>query len=317
MEAFVIDAFGDTPVLREVPAPAPGPGQLQIKVRAAGINPLDWKIADGELAKSGADFSFPLTLGFDVAGTVTALGEDADTFAVGDEVFGMVWPGSFQHGSFARTMLAPADTALAPRPDSLDPVAAAALPMTGGTALAALDTLHLQRGQTLLVVGATGGVGSYALQMAAARGAHVIAVAAAADHAYARELGADETIDHKTTDVADAVRAAHPDGIDAVLDLAGNREAVNGRIAPLLREGGRLLSTVFAADVDALAARKISAANFFYHASPADMTALADQVTSGALRVAETTTYPLTSIADAYTASTSGHVRGKLVVTVD
>lgn len=106
MRAYVIDAFGDTPALREVPVPDPGPGEVQIRVRAAGINPLDFKTAAGELAGSGAEFSFPLTLGFDVAGMVTAAGAGAD-FAVGDEVFGLVWPRSFEHGSFAEYMTAP------------------------------------------------------------------------------------------------------------------------------------------------------------------------------------------------------------------
>ncbi|MFD4916736.1 NADP-dependent oxidoreductase [Streptomyces virginiae] len=314
MRAYVIDAFGDTPALREVPVPDPGPGEVQIRVRAAGVNPLDFKTAGGELAGSGAEFSFPLTLGFDVAGMVTATGEGAD-FAVGDEVFGLVWPRSFEHGSFAEYMTAPRQAALAHRPEGLDPVAAAALPMTGGTAQSAVDWLGLTEGEKLLVVGATGGVGSYALQMATDRGAHVIAVASAADHAYARSLGAAETIDHRTTDVADAVRAAHPDGIDAVIDLADNAETVSTRIAPLLRDGGRLLSTVFATDPDALAARGIRAVNFAYRATGEDMARLATGVTAGGLRVAEIRNYPLASIDEARTALLNGHVRGKLVIT--
>ncbi|WP_030774768.1 MULTISPECIES: NADP-dependent oxidoreductase [unclassified Streptomyces] len=314
MRAYVIDAFGDTPSLREVPVPDPGPGEVQIRVRAAGVNPLDFKTAGGELAGSGAEFSFPLTLGFDVAGTVTAAGEGAD-FTVGDEVFGLVWPRSFAHGSFAEYMTAPRQAALALRPEGLDPVAAAALPMTGGTAQSVVDWLGLTEGEKLLVVGATGGVGSYALQMAADRGAHVIAVAAAADHEYARSLGAAEAIDHRTTDVADAVRAAHPDGIDAVVDLADDAETVSTRIAPLLRDGGRLLSTVFATDPDALAARGVRAVNFAYRATGEDMARLATAVTAGGLRVAETRDYPLASIDEARTALLHGHVRGKLVVT--
>ncbi|MFE5808655.1 NADP-dependent oxidoreductase [Streptomyces sp. NPDC056491] len=314
MRAYVIDAFGDTPALREVPVPDPKPGEVQIKVRAAGLNPLDFKVVGGELANSGAEFSFPLTLGFDVAGTVTAVGEGAG-FAVGDEVFGLVWPSSFEHGSFAEYMTAPGHAALAHRPEGLDPAAAAALPMTGGTAQSAVDWLGLTEGEKLLVVGATGGVGSYALQMAAGRGAHVIAVAATADHEYARSLGAAEVIDHRTTDVADAVRSAHPDGIDAVIDLADDAETVATRIAPLLRDGGRLLSTVFATDPDALAARGIRAVNFAYRATGEDMARLVVGVTAGGLRVAETRSYPLASIGEARTAFLDGHVRGKLVIT--
>ncbi|MEV6580384.1 NADP-dependent oxidoreductase [Streptomyces sp. NPDC051582] len=229
----------------------------------------------------------------------------------------MAWPHTFRHGSFAEYMTAPQDAALAPRPGGLDPVSAAALPMTGGTALATLAWLDLKAGETLLIVGATGGVGSYAIQLAAAAGVHVIATAAAEDQGYARGLGAAETIDHRTTDPARAVAAAHPDGIDAVLDLAGTAEALNVRLAPLLRPGARVVSTVFSADPEALAARDVKAVNFFYRATPADMTRLADLVTTGKLRVADTTSYPLSHIADAHSASTTGHVRGKLVITSD
>lgn len=117
------------------------------------------------------------------------------------------------------------------------------------------------------MVGATGGVGSYVLQLATARGVQVIAVAAGEDHDYARGLGAAEVIDYRTDDVADAVRAAHPDGVDAVLDLVDGREVVMEKIAPRVRDGGRLATTVFAADPDALARRGVRAINFVYQAT--------------------------------------------------
>ncbi|MGA4960309.1 NADP-dependent oxidoreductase [Streptomyces lavendulocolor] len=320
MRAFAIDSFGRTPQLKELPVPEPGPGEVQIRVRAAAVNPIDWKVAAGALARPDADFPFPFTLGFDVAGQVTAAGEGA-AFAVGEEVFGMRRPGTLAqqpHGSYAEYMTASADTvALAARPEGLDAASAAALAMTGGTALALTRWLHLARGETLLVVGATGGVGSYVLQLAAARGVHVIAVAAGEDHDYARALGAAEVIDYRTSDVAGAVRVTHPDGVDAVLDLVDGREVVMGRIAPLVRDGGRLATTVFAADPDALAARGVRAINFNYQATDEDMAELAELATSGALKVAETTTFKLAAMDEAYAASTSGHVRGKLVVTTD
>ncbi|MFJ6722400.1 NADP-dependent oxidoreductase [Streptomyces sp. NPDC091259] len=320
MHAFAIDAFGQTPQLQDLPVPEPGPGQVQIKVRAAAVNPIDWKLAAGALAPPGVDFPFPYTLGFDVAGQVSAAGEGAP-FEVGQEVFGMRRPGAaagHPHGSYAEYMTASADSvALAVRPDGLDPASAAALAMTGGTALALTRWLDLAEGEVLLVVGATGGVGSYVLQLAAARGVHVIAVAAGEDHDYARALGAAEVIDYRTSDVADAVRATHPDGIDAVLDLVDSRDIVTEKIAPLVREGGRLATTVFAADPDALAERGVRAVNFNYQATDQDMAELAHLAGSGALKIAETTTFPLTAMDEAYTASTSGHVRGKLVITTD
>ncbi|MFJ5549130.1 NADP-dependent oxidoreductase [Streptomyces sp. NPDC093225] len=318
MRAFAIDSFGQTPQLKDLPVPEPGPGEVQIEVRAASVNPIDWKVAAGAFASPGVTFPFPQTLGFDFAGRVSAVGDGA-AFEVGQEVFGMrlpTAPASNPHGSYAEYMTASPETAaLGVRPADLDPVAAAALPMTGGTALGLIDWLDPAEGESLLVVGATGGVGSYALQLAAARGARVIAVAAGEDHDYARSLGAGEVIDHRTTDVADAVRAAHPQGVDAVLDLADDREVLMGRIAPLVRDGGRLATTVFAADPDALAARGVRAVNFGYRATDRDMAELAGLVTAGTLRVPRTTTYPLSAMQEAHTAATTGHVRGKLVVT--
>ncbi|MEV7547508.1 NADP-dependent oxidoreductase [Streptomyces sp. NPDC089915] len=320
MRAFAIDAFGETPRLRDLPRPEPGRGEVQIRVGAASVNPLDWKVAAGALAAAGAVFPFPLTLGSDFSGRVTAAGEGA-AWEVGQEVFGMRLPGAAEHdphGSYAEYLTAsPQTAALAVRPEGLDEVSAAALPMTGGTALALTRWLEPAEGETLLVVGAAGGVGSYAVQLAAARGCHVIAVAAGDDHAYVRSLGAREAVDHRTADVAEAVRAAHPGGVDAVLDLADDRETLMTRIAPLVRDGGRLATTVFAADPDALAARGVRAVNFGYRATDGDMAELAALVTSGALHVAQTTTFPLTAMGEAHTTSTTGHVRGKLVITTD
>ncbi|MEU1013435.1 NADP-dependent oxidoreductase [Streptomyces sp. NPDC005890] len=320
MRAFVIDSFGQTPHLRDLSVPEPGPGEVQIKVRTVAVNPIDWKVVAGALARPGADFPFPYTLGFDLAGQVTAAGEGA-AFEVGQEVFGMRRPGTaaqHPHGSYAEYMTASADTvALAVRPDGLDAASAAALPMTGGTALALTRWLELPEGETLLVVGASGGVGSYVLQLAAARGVRVIAVAAGEDHDYARGLGAAEVIDYRSEDVADVVRTAHPAGVDAVLDLVDSRDVVTQKIAPLVRDGGRLATTVFAADPDALAAQGGRAINFNYQATDQDMAELAELATSGGLKVAETTIFMLAAMDEAYAASTSGHVRGELVITTD
>ncbi|MGW7104099.1 NADP-dependent oxidoreductase [Streptomyces sp. NPDC054838] len=320
MYAFAVEAFGEPPALRELPVPEPGPGEVLIKVRAASVNPIDWKIASGQFARPGVAFTFPLVLGFDVAGQVTAAGAGAP-FEVGAEVFGMRRPATVAghpYGSYAWYMTASAETAaLADRPEGLDVLSAAALPMTGGTALALTRWLDPREGETLLVVGAAGGVGSFAVQLAAARGARVIAVAAAGDHAYVRDLGAAETVDYHTVDVARAVRAAHPGGVDAALDLVDGRDDVAGRIAPLVRDGGRLASTIFAADPDALAALGVRAVNFDYDATAGDMAELARLVTSGRLRVAETTTYPFSAMGEVYAASTAGHVRGKLTVSTE
>ncbi|WP_420710964.1 zinc-binding dehydrogenase, partial [Streptomyces sp. NRRL S-118] len=160
---------------------------------------------------------------------------------VGQEVFGMRRPATVAgqpHGSYAEYMTASRDTAaLAVRPEGLDAASAAALPMTGGTALALTRWLELSEGETFLVVGATGGVGPCVLQPAAAHGVHVIAAAPGEDHDYARTLGAAEAIDYRTGDAAQAVRAAHPEGVDGVLDLVDSRDVVTRTSAPLVRDG--------------------------------------------------------------------------------
>jgi NADPH2:quinone reductase len=175
MQAIAIDQFGQSAELHDIPVPAPGPGEIQVRMHAAGINPLDWKVAGGMLRAIGAEAKFPLTLGFDGAGTVERFGDGVTRFAVGDEVFGLVWPIVFEHGTFAEYFIASEHAALAAKPSGLSFAQAAALPMPASAALTALDTLAVSPGDTLLVVGATGGVGSYAVQLAKARDIGVIA----------------------------------------------------------------------------------------------------------------------------------------------
>ncbi|WP_190823628.1 NADP-dependent oxidoreductase [Saccharopolyspora pogona] len=179
MRAIGIERFGDTPELKELPVPEPGSGQVQIAIDAAAINPLDMVVASGALAAFG-DFRFPLTLGMDGAGTVTAVGDGVTEFGVGDRVFGQFWSQPLQSGTFAEVSVVqavPAFGALATIPDELPSHLAAALPTSGMTALGALDHMQVSEGGTLLVIGATGGVGTFAVQAAAARGIRVIATA--------------------------------------------------------------------------------------------------------------------------------------------
>jgi NADPH:quinone reductase-like Zn-dependent oxidoreductase len=311
MRAFAIDRFGEPGSLRDLPIPEPGPGELLVRVRAAGVNPLDWKIREG--AKIAAAIRFPLVLGQDAAGVVEKIGDDVTPFAAGDEVFGAFWlAGSY--AQYIRASLSAA--AVARKPASIDFVHAAALPTPALAALACLDAAAVKDGQTVLIVGATGGVGSYAIQIAARRGARVIATASGDGAAHVRRLGAAEVIDHRRSDVVAVVKATHPEGIDAVVDVVSDRAAL-GRMADALRAGGRLATTIHAADEAALAKRGIHATNVDVLATTQGLDEIARLVDGAAITVPLERTYPLTDAARALAESKAGHVRGKVVLTID
>lgn len=177
MRAVAVSEFGATPEIMELPVPEPGPGQVQVRMRAAGLNPFDWKVADGVLGGK-VRHRFPLVLGGDGAGEVAALGGGVTGFAVGDLVFGLFMRLRDGGGSYGEYAVADA-VGLARIPDGVAVTDAAALPMAGTTALNLVAEAGVARGQTVLVVGATGGVGTFVVQLAAARGAHVIATAPA------------------------------------------------------------------------------------------------------------------------------------------
>lgn len=210
MRAARFSRFGGPDVLElvDLPAPRPGPGQVRIAVRAAGVNPSDWKKRAGLM-----DEELPQTLGYEAAGIVDALGEGVTDAAVGDRVFGFCAEGAAQAESAVLSYYAPI-------PPSLDFAGAAALPAAVETATRALDQLGVGSGGTLLVNGASGSIGSAAVQFAAARGAQVIGTASPANHAYLRSLGAVPVA--YGDGLVERVRALAPDGVDLALDVAGS-----------------------------------------------------------------------------------------------
>lgn len=280
MRAITVTEYGAAPALTEVPDPRPGPGQVLIKIEAAGINPMDRTIANGGF-KEMMPASFPLILGADLAGVVEAVGESAGRFPPGEQVFGqlMIAPlGST--GTYAEQVAAAEDAPLARVPAGLEPSVAASLPTPGVTALEIVESLEPLAGKTVLMVGAAGAVGSFATQLAADAGAHVIAVArASADHRM-RDYGAAQTLDHTAVSVPDAVRETHPDGIDAVVDVASDAEAFAG-LASLVRPGGTALTTRYVADTEGLASREVVGVNFQVNMSSGSLEQLADAVVSG------------------------------------
>src|SRR5215217_2445045 len=245
MRTIAEEKFGGPIALMELPVPEIGRGEVLIRVRAAGVNPFDWKVADGVL-EGERKHRFPLILGFDAAGVVERVGDEVTGLAEGDEVYGYLFKPVVGEGAYAEYVSAPASI-VAKKPESVGFAEAAALPTPGLAAMDLVDAVNLGEGETVLIVGATGGVGSYAVQLAARRGARVIATARRENEAFARELGAVETIDHTTEDLVESVLVDHPHGIEAVVHVVSDREAL-GRLAGPVKKGGSVPTSVYPAD---------------------------------------------------------------------
>ena len=314
MRAIAEETFGGPIALIDLPTPEIGAGEVLIRVRAAGVNPFDWKVAEGAL-KDQMKHRFPLILGFDAAGVIESVGADVTELAEGDEVYGYLFKPVIGEGTYAEYVSAPV-TIVAKKPATVGFAEAAALPTPGLTAMNLVDAVDTKDGETILIVGAAGGVGSYATQLAARRGAHVIATARRTNETLVRELGAAETIDHTTEDLVDAVRMAHPGGIDAVIDVASDLEAL-GRISTLVNDGGRLASSVYAADVEGLASRGIAATNISMQPDARRLAELSRMVDAGELSVRLDRTFPLEKAPEAFEERRAGHVRGKIALLID
>ena len=314
MRAIAEETFGGPIALMDLPTPETGAGEVLIRVRAAGVNPFDWKVADGEL-KDQMTHRFPLILGFDAAGVIERVGADVTELAEGDEVYGYLFKPVIGDGTYAEYVGAPAPI-VARKPVTVGFAEAAALPTPGLAAMDLVDAADIREGETVLIVGATGGVGSYATQLATRRGAHVIATARRTNEALVRELGAGETIDHTTEDLVDAVQMAHPGGIEAVIDVVSDRETL-GRVSTLVNEGGRLASSVYAADGEELAKRGIVGTNVSMQPGARRLGELSRMVDAGELAVRLDRTFPLESAPEALEQRRIGHVRGKIVLLLD
>jgi NADPH:quinone reductase len=312
MRAVVVDEFGGTPHLAEVPRPVAGPGQLLIRVEAAGINPWDLKVADGFMADR-APHDFPLILGTDLAGVVEVAGDGVERFAPGDRVAGKFIGRPIGHGTFAEYVVVPADGTVATVPDGISGEQAAALPIAGLTALDLYDVLEPVDGRTVLVVGASGGVGSFVVQLLAAGGARVIATARPDDAERLRGLGVAETVDYTAGQVAEAVRESHPDGVDLLVDMVSAPDALSA-LLPAVARGGRAWSTTWSADESALAELGLTGGNFESPGRIEQLERLLAKVADKSLVVPLGRALPLTDGPDALAAFRSGGTRGKTVL---
>jgi NADPH:quinone reductase-like Zn-dependent oxidoreductase len=312
MRAVVIEGFGAEPELVEASVPEPGPGELLVRIHAAGLNPFDWKVADGAL-EGVVEHSFPFVMGSDGAGIVARVGSGVTDFRPGERVYGQFMQLPKGQGSYAEYALVDAAGKVATIPDHLSFSLAAALPTATVTAYQAVQAIGLEPGHTILVNGASGGVGQSAVQFAAGQGARVVATAPGDLTDHLRELGADHVIDFTAASVLDEVRATYPDGIDAVLDLVTGPGDPN-RFADLLRAGGTLVSTNGAADPALLAAQGRTGVNLYNSPTRQDLEALAGLAADGRIRVRIDAEVALADAPDAVAQARSGQATGKTVI---
>ncbi|MBF6170410.1 NADP-dependent oxidoreductase [Nocardia blacklockiae] len=307
MRAVVARGYGGPEVLEvvEVPIPAPGRGQVSIRVEAAAVNPVDLVTRSGDLAAAGLMAPRDVTgIGWDVAGEIACLGTDVTTFEVGQPVIGLRDLLDRALGCYAEYVVLDAD-AIAPAPEGIPAVAAATLPLNGLTAVQSLDLLGVDDGDTVLVTGAAGAVGGFAVELAARRGLRVVALAAAADHDWLRRAGAERVVDRDAGEVADEVRRLVPQGVDGAIDTAG----LGVRALAAVRTRGAYVTV--AGSPPPIPLRGITVHQQWISA---DGAALADLADAGlTLRVADT--LPLDRAADAHRRLAAGGLRGRLVLT--
>ncbi|MEV0384478.1 NADP-dependent oxidoreductase [Nonomuraea sp. NPDC050643] len=314
MRAIAISAFGADPELIEVPEPEPRPGELLVRLRAASYNPVDTKIASGAM-KDRMSPRFPLIMGQDGAGVVAAVGAEVTGFRPGDEVYGRFTDPARGLGAYAEYGVVAEDGPVARMPKGMLPEQAAAVPTATGTARDLVGAARLDAGQTVLIVGATGGVGQQAIQLAALRGAHVIATAAPGAEDLVRDLGAEESVDHTRGPVHEQVRGIRPGGIDAVFDLV-TPAGSTGPMEELLRPGGVICSVVHALDPEALAARERRGVNVVNHVTGEVLADLADLIDAGRLRVRLVARVPIERAPGALAEWATWHARGKAVIAI-
>ncbi|MBF6273972.1 MULTISPECIES: NADP-dependent oxidoreductase [Nocardia] len=309
MKAVRFHEYGDPEVLRyeDVDRPVPGPGQVRVRVAATSFNGVDGNIRAG-LMQGPMPLALPHIPGLDVAGTVDALGEGVDEPKVGDRVVGFL-PFT-DDGAAAEYVLAPARS-LAAAPASIPLADAAALPLVGLTAWQALfDHAELKPGQRILISGAGGAVGGYAVQLAKAAGAHVIATGSPRSRERVEARGADEVVDHTTTEVTAAVT----EPIDVLLNLAPIDPAEFAALAGLVRDGGVVVGTTVWMPAPADAARGVRAVDVYVRSDARQLAELVARVDLRALIVDVDERVPLAELASVHTRAAAGTLRGKVVV---
>src|ERR671919_878963 len=309
MRAITLESFDSSPALHEIPTPQIAANEVLVRVRASSVNPVDGAIASGML-KDMVEHEFPVVLGRDFSGVVEQAGSVVSGLSEGDEVFGFV-PGmgpTVHNGSWAELIAVPESIATR-KPDDIDAASVGAAPMAAITALAALDALGVSEGDTVLIVGANGGVGSFAVQLADDAGATVIAPALPEDEEYLRELGVSEVLDREA-DVAALVHERYPEGIEALLDLVSYAPEGFDTHAEVLKDDGRGASPLSAAG-EGSERHNVGAVP-----SPENLQRLARLFEEGRLRVPIQQTYELGQAGEALRDLATEHTQGKRAIRV-
>ncbi len=311
MHAVHVPASGEQATLAKLPTPTPATGEVLLRVHAAGLNPFDNHIAAGMLEQM-MEHRYPLVLGRDASGVVEAVGDGVTDLAVGDEVLAHVpFASPFQAGTIAEYALLPA-TNVAAKPAELDHVSAAALPLAAGAAVALIDAVDPRPGDVVLVNGASGGVGRFAVQLLVQRDVTVVATASADSVDRMRELGATDVIDYTAGPVAEQVRSRYPDGVDALINLAGySLEQV-----PLdaVRTGVTVRTVTQVPDDETLAARGLTGGGVLASPDRSVITALADQAANGTLQVDIARVVPISDALAGLADIAAHRAHGKIVV---
>ena len=308
MQAVRFHSYGGSEVLvlEEVPRPEAGAGEVLIRVRAAGVNPLDWKVRIGHV-KAWMQHRLPLIPGWDVSGVVEAVGPGVTDFKTGDAVYGML--DFLRNGAYAEYVAAGTGN-LAPKPSSIDHNQAGGVPLASLTAWQSLfEVADLQSGQTILIHAAAGGVGHFAVQFAKWKGARVIGTASADNENFLRELGADTVIDYHTTRFEEAVHDA-----DVVLDTIGGD--TQQRSWQVLKKGGILVATLGVSSPEAAREHGVRGEGVMVHPDTTQLSQIAALIDAGDLRPAVNSILPLAEAARAHELSQTGHARGKIVLQV-
>ena len=316
MKAIAIKEFGgrDKMQLMDVPVPAVGAQEVLNQVKAAGVNPVDWKIREGFL-RDMMPYEFPIILGWDAAGLVVDVGKNVTGFKPGDEVYAYCRTAVIHHGSYAQFIAVPEDN-VAAKPTSTSFEEAASIPLAALTAYQSLmDAAGLRVGESVLIHAAAGGVGGFAVQLARYRGGKVFGTASAANHNYVKSLGADVLIDYNTQDFRQVVRESRPGGVDVVLDCIGG-DVVEESL-DILNANGRLVTIAEPGLVKKFRAQGINAHFVFVAPNSAQLHEITKLTETGKLSSHLSGRYPLEEAAKAHEVLEGQHVRGKLVLTVE
>ncbi len=309
MRAVTLESADTVPALREdLPAPTPADNEVLVRVHASSVNPVDHSVAAGMLAQMGVEYEYPVILGRDYAGVVEQAGGAVSQYRVGVQVFGFLLHANptARAGAWAELITVTEELSIAPVPDGLDVATAGAAPLAGITAITAVEALDLSEGDVLLVVGATGGVGSLAVQLAARSGARILAPALPEDESFLRELGDSEVL-RRDGDIVELVRERVPDGVDALLDVVNYAP---GTYDAALKAGARVASPTGAAG-EGPGRTMVMAAP-----SPENLQRLGALLADGTLRIPVQATYELAQAPEALGALTGQHTQGKLTIRI-